>query len=181
VNELPINTLIEFYKRAERFKKADEISIIVGLILTPILFFGIGISVIYFKSASFSCWVGYSIIVAGVLLFLFILFYRNRFRKRKPHMIIGKLLEIIKIRTRFGESASMLKIKISEAYELINEGKVIRTKKWDDSVVSRILVLKHFSVENELQSLKDETMFLCTPNGQVISYVIDGKLTEYVY
>lgn len=179
--EIQPDIFIECYKRAEKFKKADEISIIVGLIITPILFFGIGISVIYFMSAPLSYWVGYSIIAAGGILFLFILVYRNKLHKRKPHILIGKILEIIKIQTRFGESASILKIKVSEAYIINDCGKGNKISKIENKVIKRLLVLKHFRVEEEVKQLPENSLFLCAPNGQIIGYVINEKLTEYVF
>lgn len=181
MSEIQSEILIECYKRAEKFKKADEISILVGLIISPVLFFGIGISVIYFMSAPLSYWVGYSIIAAGLLLFLFILIYKNRFNKRKSHILIGKILEIIKIRTYFGESASILKIKVSEAYVINDCGKGNKISKIENKVIKRLLVLKHFRVEEELKQLPENSLLLCAPNGQIIGYVINGKLTEYVF
>lgn len=174
-------TWIKLYERVKLFQRADQLSIKVGLISVPILFGSIGIPILIFMSPSLSYWLGGSIIAVGTLLFLFILSYSAKSRKNAPYVLIGSLINIIKIGASHGETSSILKIKVLDAFELLNTGKGDPVNQFKNSEVNRVFVLKQFQAEEELKSARGEVVFLCVPNGQVVGFYYEGKLCEYLY
>ncbi|MDG1513890.1 MAG: hypothetical protein P8L78_18480 [Mariniblastus sp.] len=170
----------EIYGKAHLFQKADAISIKVGLVLVPLLFGCLGIPILIFMDPPISYWFGGSALVAGALLFLFILMYAKKAGAKKPYVLVGELIEVLKLGVvGIGEKGTWLKIAVSAAYELIPEGKGERVNEWDGTEVKRIFVLKYHEAEDEIRQVSGEMIFLCVPNGQVVGFAYNGKLADY--
>lgn len=181
MKEVSKEAWIMLYERMKLFQRADQLSIKVGLILVPVLFGAIGIPILIFMSPSLSYWIGGSILVAGLLLFVFILLYSAKARKKAPYALVGYLEKITNISANHGESTNILKIKVSDAFELSNNGKGNPINQYKDTEVNRAFVLKQFQAEEELKSAKGEVIFLCVPNGQIVGFYYEGRLCEYLY
>lgn len=171
----------ELYDRANLFQRADAISIKVGLILTPLLFGAFGVSVLYFMSAPLSNWVAVSSFGAGILLFIFILYYAKKAKNKRHYVLIGTLTGIVKIRAHVGEASSSLKIDVTTAFELTPDGKGNQLHQYNNTKVNRLFVLKNHQAEDEIRALQGELIFLCVPNGHVVGFVDNGRLTEYKF
>ena len=181
MNKENAETWIKFYDRIRLFQRADELSIKVGLILVPILFGAIGISILIFMPDPINYWFAFSTFGVGLILLLFIISYSIKSRKRPPHVLIGNLLKITRISGSIGEKNCYLRIKVSEAFELSQNGKGETLKQFEKSEIERLFVLKHFRSEAELQLVRGEVIFLCVPNGLIVGFYYDGKLSEHLY
>ena len=111
-------TQAELAQQAERFLKANRVSIVVGLVLAPILFFGLGGFFFAVIPAPFGAWVGGSIAGAGVIFLAFLGGYAWLTSRRRPYLAWSTVQGWHELVGRHGQRSYLVALAIEEARAL---------------------------------------------------------------
>lgn len=116
--DLDAATQAELAQQAERFLKANRVSIVVGLVLAPILFFGIGGFFFAIIPAPFGAWVGGSIAGAGAIFLAFLGGYAWLTSRRRPYLAWSTVQGWHELVGRHGQRSYLVALAIEEARAL---------------------------------------------------------------
>ena len=176
LDALDQETLVKFYRHASYFTRADDVAVPVGLVLSFVLFGGLGGFILYYFPRPANYWVGGPIIGSGVLLIFFIGYYRLIMKIRAPFVLEGSLSEFVDRRSELGDRAVHIKLKITSAWELKPEG---RGKPMNRLIKKeRKMLLTRASLLDSLNEAPESLMLICVPTGQVVGYYLNGELIE---
>ncbi len=174
------NIWYAYNERIELFEKSDQLSVKVGLISVPILFVGVTILFSYILPEDLQAWIQIPILISGLLLFIFILLYARKLKKKKGHVLIGRLVKITSLSSRGNVNSKLLKIHVKKAYELNSSGKGKEIESYSNKSLTRVLVLQNPEIENDLLNIDNDTHFLCVSGGQIIAFAMNGNLTRHL-
>lgn len=166
----------ELHRLVERYKKADVLSAYVGMVLVPVLFLGAGVSCWLFLSDPFRLWITATVVVAGLLLFIFILRYLKRTRNNPGYLMQVSGIEFLTISSNSLDRAYTVKLNVDFANTITQEGKGVELPDMRGTSVRKVVISYKL-----FEALKQNrpALIACVPGGPCIAFITsDGIFTD---
>lgn len=163
----------ELARQAERFVGANRVSILVGAVLGPVLFFGVGGFFWWRIPAPFGAWVGGSIVCAGVVFLLFLAGYALITMRRRPYLAWATVDGWHEIPGRYGQRSHVVAFSIDEARELARGAVGAPVARHAGQSVRRVLVSTTLF---HAVSVGQRALFACMATGEVFAIHTGARL-----
>lgn len=158
---------------AERFLAANRVSLVVGFVLVPLLFGGIGGALWAVIPWPFGTYIGGGIVGAGALTFLFLLLYAWRTSRRQPFVALATIRGWRETVGRYGETAHHVDVHVIEARALEKTAVGAELAQHRDEDRTWLLTSRNlFTVAPAGQ----EVLVVCMPTGEVVGIEAGGRL-----
>jgi hypothetical protein len=113
---------IEIDRTVRRFGAANRVSLVVGMVLVPLLFGGVGAGLWAAIPEPFGMWVGGSILGAGALFFAFLLWYGRRSSSRPAFAAAATIGRWIVQPGRYGQQSYAVEVELEPGRVVGPEG-----------------------------------------------------------
>jgi hypothetical protein len=165
----------ELARVGERFMAANRVGIVVGLVLTPLMFGGLAIWLGLAIPEPFGMIVGGSIGGAGLLLMLFLLWYRKRTFTQSPFAAWATITQWRVVRDEYGTEALSVDVYIEQACPISEAGYGVELMKYRGQ--NKTLVVTSRSVFETVHP-GQSTLILCMPTTEVVAIDVGGQLVS---
>lgn len=170
---LPPPKLQELNQIAERHLAANRVGMKVALVLTPLLFGGIGLGLWAVIPSPFGFYVGGSIAGAGLLLLLFLVWYQRRTATRRPFVALVTIERWQRVTHEYGGEAQSVSVQIHQAAPLHAHGYGEELGEYRGA--ARTFVVASPSAFDAVPP-GSQVMVLCMATGEVVALDVGDRI-----
>jgi len=170
---LPPERFAQLDRIAQRFMAANRVGIVVGLVLTPLIFGGIAVGLWSVIPDPAGMLVGGSIAGAGLLLLLFLLWYRQRTFKQSPFAAWVTIQQWNRVRGRHGEQSFSVVVAIEQACPISPAGYGAELERYRGQSKSLILTSEKLF---EAVPAGFSALLVCMPTTEVVAIDVGQQL-----
>ncbi|MCB9592270.1 MAG: hypothetical protein H6719_06030 [Sandaracinaceae bacterium] len=163
----------ELRATTDRFLAANRVSLVVGVVLTPLLFGGVALGLGLALPAPFGAWIGGAIGGAGALMLLFLLAYWLRTATRAPFAAWVTVVEWRVLRDRYGGESHSVVLRVEEARALTAAGWGAELPAYRGAQKTSVLTSRQLS---GAVPVGRPVIALCMPTGEVVAFDHEGRL-----
>jgi len=170
---LPPQRFSELDQAAQRFLAANRVGIVVGLVLVPLFFGAIAAGAWAVIPDPFGLIIGAVFGGAGLLLFLFLLWYRQRTLKRLPFAAWATIVQWRVREDRYGSQAHSVELHIEQACSISPAGYGAELEQYRGQ--SKTLVLTSHKLFEAVPA-GQSALLVCMPTTEVVAIDVAGQL-----